>query len=239
MRFAITLLIAVVALSPTARAEPEPERLYNDGQRAYDAGRFDDALAAWQKSYALSKLPGLLFNIAQAYRLRAWSGDCTKAIDAYRRFIAVDPRSELRGAAEGFLAELSTCAETEHASAPHEPAKPVPEPVDHGRGKRLASYALGGGSVVLLGIGVYFQHQASTLAGEVTASCAHGCTFSDVAAKDADGRSAGRKAPVFYGLGGAGLIAAGVLYWVASRERSPVVVAPRGDGATVSWIGSW
>ena len=33
--------------------------------------------------------PALLFNIGQAYRLRAWTGDCSRAADAYKKFIAV------------------------------------------------------------------------------------------------------------------------------------------------------
>ncbi len=234
----VLVIIAIVVCAAPAAAQPsEAERLYHDGQRAYDTGRFDDAVAAWEKSYQLSKLPPLLFNIAQAYRLRAWSGDCTRSVDAYRRFIA-------GGQAEGFLAELGPCAEAERAAnpapAPATPAQPPRIDVDAGRGKRLLAYGSGATGAVLVGVGIYYGHRASTLSAQVHEACSTGCTFADVAAKDAEGRSADRKQWVFYGVGAAGLVAGGVLYWMAGRERAPAIaVAPHADGAIVTFTRLW
>jgi tetratricopeptide (TPR) repeat protein len=237
MRAAIAAAVLVCATSALAQPS-EAERLYHDGQRAYDAGRYDDAVAAWDKSYALSRLPALLFNIGQAYRLRAWSGDCTRAADAYRKFIAVEPRSPQRGQVEGFLAELGPCVDAERGAQPAQPQpRPAPHVDDPGRGKRLIAYGSGATGALLVGIGVYYGHRAATLSDEVTSACRAGCTFADVAAKDAEGRSADRKQYVFYGLGAAALVTGGVLYWMAGREHTSAVVALDARSAFVGIAG--
>ncbi|HEU0029277.1 MAG TPA: hypothetical protein VFQ53_01505 [Kofleriaceae bacterium] len=245
----------VVHAQPTSEAEA----LYVAGQKAYDAKRYDDALVSWQRSYELSRLPGLLFNIAQAHRLRGKPGDCTKAIARYHEFVKLDPKSAQRAKAEGFIIDLAPCAASEAAAASPSPtappppstasgapAEPAPPPVVHdapaspGRTKRIASYVAGGTGVVLLGTGLYFGNKASSLGKEVTAACADGCDFANVAAKDAEGRSAAKKQWVFYGLGAGALATSGVLYWLASKEHAPnVAIAPHGTGAVVSWSGRW
>jgi tetratricopeptide (TPR) repeat protein len=244
MKWIAVVLLAIVT---TAHAEPsEPERLYTAGQAAYDAKQYDAALTAWERSYQLSRLPALLFNIAQAHRLRANPGDCTMAVEAYRNFTKLDPTSAQRGTAEGFIAELGACATAEsHAAvtAPWvAPTPPAGGPVDHGgsNGKKLASYVVGGASLVMLGAGIYFGGRADSLGKEVTAACERGCLFSDIEAKDAEGRSAATKQYVFYGIGGAGLAAAGILYYLGSREHaSGVAIAPRGGGAMATWSTRW
>ena len=251
-------ILAALAVATTARAQPaEPERLYLDGQRAYDDKRYDDALLLWKRSYDMSRLPALLFNIAQAYRLRAHPGDCTIAVERYRKFIELDPKSPRRATAEGLIRELEPCAtaEAQHdklAPAPPAPVviapAPAPAPVmpplrdrDPGAGKRIAAYVAAGGGVALAVTGVYFGAKARSLGDEVTAACAHGCDWSTVAGKDAEGRSDERKQWLFYGLGAAALASGGVLYWLGTREHptSPVAVVPRGDGALVTWSGAW
>ena len=69
--------IALVVASRSVLADPTPgaAQRYRDGQAAYDHAGYDDALTSWQQSYALSHAPGLLYNIAQAYRLRDRPGD--------------------------------------------------------------------------------------------------------------------------------------------------------------------
>jgi hypothetical protein len=251
MRAIVAMFVLMIA-APVMAQPSEAERLYHDGQRAYDTGRFDDAVAAWEKSYQLSKLPPLLFNIAQAYRLRAWNGDCTRASDAYRRFIAVEPRSPQRGQAEGFLAELGPCVESERANAPKPPvATPAPTVVPSQTTtsvvvdqppRPVLAYGVGGAGALLVGIGLYYGHRASTLSSQVNEACRNGCTFADVAAKDEEGRAADRKQYVFYSLGAAGLVAGGVLYWLAGREHASrtLAIVPHGDGAmvTLSFSGS-
>jgi tetratricopeptide (TPR) repeat protein len=252
-------LIVLLASASAVAAPTEAERLYTAGQKAYDDKRYDEAVAAWERSYSLSHVPALLFNLGQAYRLRAQPGDCSKATDAYQRFLALDKASPQRPKAEGFIAELKPCVAAEDRGS--EPAKqepppppvkqeppPVkpqePPPVVHvdqpGHGKRLASYIAGGIGLGLAGTGIYFGARARSLGNEVSDACRNGCDWDTVADKDAEGRSAARKQWVFLGLGGVGLATAGVLYWLDGREHAPrVALTPRHDGAVVTWQRSW
>src|SRR5512140_395048 len=116
------IFLVVIAARAAAADVTDAERLYTEGQAAYDAQRYDDAIAAWDKSYALSHLPGLVFNLAQAHRL---AGHCTKAVDAYHRFLQLDPKAEERPQAEQFLHELEPCPAIPKPSKPIDVAKPV------------------------------------------------------------------------------------------------------------------
>lgn len=252
-------IASLVMVARVASADPsEAERLYTEGQKAYEDKRYDDALVAWQKSYELSKLPGLVFNIAQAHRLK---GECTKAVASYRTFIELDPGSGQRGQAENLVKELEPCKD---APAPvverHDPPiverhdvpqvvaatrrsypRPVtPEP--RGRGKLVASAIIGVAGAAAAGVGLLFGGQADSLATEVKAACASGCAWTDIKDRDAEGHRDVVLQWSLIGAGAAALVASGVLYYLAASERSSastVVVAPRPSGATVSWQRSW
>jgi tetratricopeptide (TPR) repeat protein len=235
--FAIVCLLAAVAY---AQVPADAERLYTEGQQAYDAKNYDAALAAWERSYELSKLPALVFNIAQAHRLR---GNCAKAVASYRKFIELEPESSERADAEGFIKDLEPCPVVTPPPPPPKklpPERPVITETNPGRGKRIAGIVVGVGGVALIATGVVFGTKASSLADEVKAECAdNDCNWETIRDKDADGRSAERTQFIFYGVGAAAMATAGVLYWLGSRETAPVTVTPRGDGATVTWTRRW
>jgi hypothetical protein len=253
---AIAVLLVMLAC-PLAHAESEAERLYNQGQQAYEALRYDDALTAWERSYALSKLPALVFNIAQAQRLRGKPGDCTKATTSYRKFISLAPKSNERPQAEGFIAELAPCVEQEAKPQPvvipppqavTPPATTLPAPMPPpreggggGKGKRFAGYAVGGAGLVLVATGVYFGAKARRLGDEVSDECADGCDWNLVKDKDAEGKSAETTQYVLYGVGLAAIAAGGVLWWMGNKEAksSNVAVTPTRGGAAVSFSGAW
>jgi tetratricopeptide (TPR) repeat protein len=65
------------------------------GLAAQAAGRFDEAITAYNEAYALLPHPELLFNLGQAYRLK---GDRVTALDFYRKYVAIQPDG--RGAKE-------------------------------------------------------------------------------------------------------------------------------------------
>ncbi len=249
----IARIAFVLALVASVAHAQTPEQLYMQGQHAYDEKRYDDAIAAWTKSYDASHLPGLLFNIAQAYRLH---GDCAQAVASYKKFLELDPKSPQRATAQSFVAELTPCpvAQPEPSApppppapvvAPPQPVQPTPmpaQPVDTnpGHGKRLAGVVVAGGSVLVVATGLYFGHKASQLGDEVTAACKMGCIWSSVQSKDAEGKSDEKKQWILLGVGAAGLVAGGVLYYLGSDESAHhVAIVPHADGATVSWIGRW
>lgn len=165
-------LLAVLAVSATARADDRAsaQQLYTAGQTAFDAKQYDVALVAWQKSFELSREPGLLFNVAQAYRLRAGAGDCASAETAYRKFIAFAPESKQRPTAERYAAEMHECAARDKpaivvpspppspppplAGTPESTEEPPPAPSST---KLVPVVAVGAGALVLLGAGLGFD----------------------------------------------------------------------------------
>lgn len=229
MRLAV--IVAVTLVARLAHADSDAERLYQEGQAAYDAKRYDEAIAAWDRSYALSKLPALVFNLAQAHRL---AGHCTKAVEAYHRFLALDPQSTERPDAEQFLRELEPCAD----APDHRPAtKPIAAPIerryeDRGAGKRRTGVIVGGAGLVVFATGLYFGAHASSLATEVEEACASGCEWATVEDKDAAGRRAQTLQYVLYAVGAAGLVGGAALYYLGTKDKHLIVETPRATGAT-------
>ena len=87
-------------LTPTAR------ELSDRGLGHYQRGELDAAIESFMGAYALSNNAGLLFNIAQAFRLK---GDCASAKDYYQSYLAAGPGSALRPSVERRLDEMNTC----------------------------------------------------------------------------------------------------------------------------------
>ena len=99
---------AAVAQAPSdeARARALAER----GFRDYDAGRYAEAIEAFEEAYRLSPVPGLLFNIARAYQHQG-PEHCAAALEHYRRYLATDPDAANRASVEARIDEIEPCAE--------------------------------------------------------------------------------------------------------------------------------
>jgi len=257
--------LALIVLGARAEAHPsEAERLYKEGQGAYDERRYDAALALWQRSYELSQLPGLLFNLAQAYRLRSEGGDCARAVESYRKFVLLDPGSPRRAIAESWIRELEECAKP--APSDDQPAAQKPRPTDSETGsprrggagtgaeagavqsrapgggapERVAGLIVGSGGAAAALVGVYFGDRARRLGDEVSRACAQGCVWTSIASKDAEGRAAERRQWILYGVGAGGLLVGAALYYLGAREPTPTVaVAPRDGGGLLVWSRPW
>lgn len=236
MRAFITIVV-LVALGASATAEPSAEQLYNEGQQAFDLGDYTTAIARWQSSYEVSKLPLLVLNIAQAHRL---AGECAFALSAYRRYVTLDPTSDQRGLADGFVAELEPKC-----------GQPSPPPVDHiphqvedtGSGRnnlKLAGLMTGGAGVVLTATGLLFGRRASTLGDEVTRDCAVSCDWAGEKSKESDGK---RYATIGKILDGVGLaaVAVGIVTYIygASQRQATIAIQPSTNGASLTWSGQW
>jgi len=89
-------------LTPTAR------ELSDRGLRQYQAGDLDAAIESFMGAFALSDNTGLLFNVAQAYRLK---GDCPLAREYYRRYLTAAPESNLKPTVERRLVEMESCVQ--------------------------------------------------------------------------------------------------------------------------------
>lgn len=250
-RSASIILGVTAAVSSVAQADTSTpaERLYYDGQAAFDARKYDDAIVAWEHSYALAKQPAILFNLAQAYRLRARPGDCTHANADYRKFIAEDPSSPQRPVAQGFLVEIQPCVDREDAAT--KPAKPI-APVVQTPPKQLASHSAlplagvitGAAGVALVGTGLLFGRHASQVADQVAVACATGCTWNDaLVSKQSSGQRAEHLMWAFDGVGAAAIVTGAILIWVghsrSNETSSPVTISASSTSAVAAWSGRW
>ena len=88
-RLVLATLVLLVAVAPsTAHADDasKAKSLFDNGNKAFDDGRYSDALAAYRASYALVERPSTLFNIAVCSdRL----GDHEGAYVDYEAFLAI------------------------------------------------------------------------------------------------------------------------------------------------------
>ncbi len=150
----------------TADSDEEAKRLFEEGDAAYAAGKYALAIAAFEKAYALSGRPGLLFNLANAHerlgdlqaakdQLVAYLPDCRpgEADAIHGRIAALDQRIE--AAAASPPGESEPTPETEPAPQPaptnEDVPDPVPMPVPATTSDDFSGMQIGG--FVMLGLG--------------------------------------------------------------------------------------
>jgi tetratricopeptide (TPR) repeat protein len=165
------LLLGVLAGWPRgAQASPEGDltgpqlseadkkralELYQKGRADYDVGDYDAAIDSFKKAYQISGGALLIFNVAQAYRLK---GDCPRALETYRHFVRLGPGSPLRPEADTHIRELAVrCAPPPAPASLVQPTPPAtvaltttPSQPSTWQGRGLTLGLLGSG-VVLLG----------------------------------------------------------------------------------------
>src|SRR6478735_8235862 len=123
-----SLLACFVLLTAPARAEApdaNAKRFYLAGQQAYEAGRYEVAIKAFESANAIAPADLLLFDLAQAYRKKhIVLGDraaLEKSIELYRRFLASPATGRERIKAAEALNEALLLAAREGAAAPPGP----------------------------------------------------------------------------------------------------------------------
>ncbi len=86
-------------------SDVEARSAFEEGTAAYDLGRFEEARIAFERAYALSPRPKLLFNIG-----RSAEGDAqyARALSAYEGYLAALPGAENRPFVESRIAKLRT-----------------------------------------------------------------------------------------------------------------------------------
>ncbi len=105
----MALALACPAGGRLAHAETprdEARSLYQTGLESYRAGNYDEAIARLKASYQLVPAPGLLYDLAQAQRLK---GDCASARTLYRQFLDHSPSGPVEKLARSHLAEMDKC----------------------------------------------------------------------------------------------------------------------------------
>jgi tetratricopeptide (TPR) repeat protein len=110
----------------SAQTKEEARRAFKEGDDAFKAGAFDVALKDFMRSYELSHLGELLFDIALCHRAL---GNWVEARDYYNRYLTEVPNGKSRELAVEQLAEVKQkAAEMEAAKTPPPNLQPTPPP---------------------------------------------------------------------------------------------------------------
>jgi tetratricopeptide (TPR) repeat protein len=96
---------------PAAARRDEAKAAFGRGNVAYNLGKYADAIAEFERAYALSRLPEILFNLGQCYR-KQWEAEQRselgrRALHYYEAVIREAPNAKVRPDAEQFITELS------------------------------------------------------------------------------------------------------------------------------------
>jgi len=100
---ALAVVLAILLGSATAHAQ-DFKTHYDLALALYQAQKFEDAIPEFKAAYQLTPKPGLLFNLAQAYRK---AGHPREAIEYYDRYLSATPQldGDTRHKVDGCLAE--------------------------------------------------------------------------------------------------------------------------------------
>ena len=152
----LLLLAASSASTAHAQATFDARAEFGLATRAYEEGRFEDALGHFERCYEMTGEPDLLYNIATVQdRLRQDEA----ALASFRAYLEARPRAEDRAAVEARIraleAALTRAPEpaTEDAAAPVEPIAPAAPLAPAAPEPPIAGIALtaGGGAVTIAG----------------------------------------------------------------------------------------
>jgi tetratricopeptide (TPR) repeat protein len=233
---AVVSILGLLAVA--ANAEPSAEDLYNQGQAAFDHRDFKTAIARWNSAYQLSHLPLLVFNLGQAYQL---SGDCPKALSAFEKYIELEPKSEQRSQADGYVTELSAqCAARTDTQRDAQTEKPSEKRPRTGHDMKVAGLVAGGAGVAVFATGLAFGWRAASLGDEVTRDCSTACSWSVEKMKQSDGQRDATIGKVLDFVGVAAIAAGIGIYLYGARDGDhALTIQPHSTGATMSWCGRW
>ena len=116
-----------VAQAADPEAVARARELYKSGEKAFKAGKYEEALHDWETGYQLSNRPLFLLNMGHAERRR---GQLANARTLYKRFLLMEPETKLRDEIEGVLAEIdSTLAADASGKSGSGPASAAVTPV--------------------------------------------------------------------------------------------------------------
>jgi tetratricopeptide (TPR) repeat protein len=131
----VLLIIANLQATDAQQSRGDPASLYAEGSKHFDLGEYDQAIEAFEAAYRLSHEPALLFNIAQAYRLKG-PPSCGDALGYYERYLEQLPTTPHRAEIQERIDQMRQCVEerraTQTAPPPRTPSQafvtPPPPP---------------------------------------------------------------------------------------------------------------
>jgi tetratricopeptide (TPR) repeat protein len=233
---------ALCVFARSAEAQPKPATGKQPTQQQLDKARahfeaaeiaksrrdYQTAAVEYLAAYELFQHPEFFYNVAEVYRL---AGDERNALTYYDKYLELDPTGRGVSTARGHADQLrrSIAARQDalaRAAAEREarkeeerrgiaamtiPSEPTRQPEQPGRGLRIAGIAAGGAGVVSLGVGVIFGFRMQSIEDEIASDPVYRPSRYD------DGRAAERNLYLFTGVGVAGIVTGGVLYYLGHR----------------------
>lgn len=216
------------------------EELFNNGSQLFKEGSYEAAILAFQESYALSRLPAILYNIGNSYEKLGDFTNARKYLDQYRAY-APEKERELLGRRiqnidqrlreQEDRARAAREAEADKQPDPVQVPEPAPvtapEPAPEPKKDRVfgpAAGALAGLAVVGLGLGIGFGVSAQSQRDLALEHCAEGtgstfCTTEAQGALEAQ-RARALGADLSFAVAGAAAIAMiAVIAVKASRTK--------------------
>lgn len=120
MKVAALLVSLLFLANPAKPPSPEEQRLFDEGMRALQAGKPDDAQRAWKAGYQVGKDPAFLIHIGEAAEK---AGALPDAVESYRRYLREAPDAADRAEIEQRLTRLG--ANVAPATTPATAASPT------------------------------------------------------------------------------------------------------------------
>lgn len=122
---ALLLFLAVCLTSLVCRAQLDFDHHYARAYRAYEAGRFAEAIEAFEAAYAVNPLPRLLINLGNAHRKLGQDQD---ALTCYQRYLQLEPKAPpaLRAKVEASMAQVRARARPLGEARPPPPPSALP-----------------------------------------------------------------------------------------------------------------
>jgi tetratricopeptide (TPR) repeat protein len=223
---AIALPAAADPVPPTPGPDPAREH-YERGLAKYNLAEFDAAIVEFKQSYELSKAPRLLFNIAQAYRLKK---DYESALYFYSTYLRADPNPPNLSDVNDKIDEMQRAVDEQHRKAAASSGTTTTSTTDGkaaaGNDRRaarrpllIAGIAVAAVGVGALGVGGGMLGLSSSDAGKLHGVAVAGMpwTAADQAMYD-EGSRAQTAGIVLLSVGGALVIGGGVAAIVALRR---------------------
>jgi hypothetical protein len=211
-----------------AERQRQAKVLLDEALRRYNAGEYEPAIESFKAAYALAPAPGLLFNIAQAYRL-AGKGHCLDAVRTYRSYLDASPQASNRDKVEAHLKSLEGCARDEQKVAvaelhpqesgvtPASTEKPAPPqavdvapPIEPAGKARWPPLALGAGGIAAGAVGGILYGWAGLQFSQLQVDCAPRCDPSRSA-----GPQAVEQASIVLLIVGAVALFGAAIWWIA------------------------
>ncbi|HEY6561877.1 MAG TPA: tetratricopeptide repeat protein [Polyangiaceae bacterium] len=248
---AVVLCFTGHAWAQEASPDELARRHFESGVAYLQESDYDNALKAFEKSYALSRRPEILLNVATVHERK---GNLKRAVTALQQYLDAAPEGEGRVTVETRIKNLEKRIQEEPAPSPAATPPPRSSPPRRSRTKqspppaapkaedpnRLPAYVvLGIGGLSAIGAGVTGLLARSEY-DDAEGSCAPSCSDDEVSS----GKSLALTSTVLTGVAVVGVGVGAALYFMATPKRQSAARAtprvlvgagPRGAAAHASW----